>query len=384
MKKIAIIGASYLQVPLIYKAKEMGFETHVFAWKTNDIGEKVADFFYPISIVDKDEILKKCTEIGICGVCSIASDLASITVNYVANNMNLIGNSEKCSFISTNKHAMRETFESKGIPSPKSILVSTADDLQDIDIEYPAIVKPTDRSGCRGITGVNNKQELYKAFEKARNESFEKRVLIEEYIFGDEYSIECISSNGEHQFIASTKKYTTGNPYYVETGHLQPGIENKLLNQSVKEVVFSTLNAVGFKNGASHTELKINDKGIFVIEVGCRMGGDMIGSSLVQLSTGYDFVRNVINVCTGTEFEAFSNMHKGYSGIKYIINRHDFSTFCKIQSDNPQIIVEHSINDITTDIVDESSKRFGYYVIFSNNKQDLIEILESSNYYISN
>ena len=57
MKKIAIIGASYLQLPLIRKAKEMGYETHVFAWKANDVGEKEADVFYPISIVEKEEIL---------------------------------------------------------------------------------------------------------------------------------------------------------------------------------------------------------------------------------------------------------------------------------------------------------------------------------------
>jgi hypothetical protein len=53
-EKLAIIGASYLQLPLIEKAKEMGFETHVFAWKANDVGETAADYFYPISIVEKE------------------------------------------------------------------------------------------------------------------------------------------------------------------------------------------------------------------------------------------------------------------------------------------------------------------------------------------
>ena len=83
-KHLAIIGASYLQLPLIEKAKEMGYTTHVFAWKANDVGEAAADHFYPISIVEKELILKKCREIRICGICSIASDLAAITVNYIA------------------------------------------------------------------------------------------------------------------------------------------------------------------------------------------------------------------------------------------------------------------------------------------------------------
>lgn len=76
---LAIIGASYLQLPLIEKAKEMGYTTHVFAWAANDVGEQAADYFYPISIVKLDEILEKCREIGICGVCTIASDLGIIT-----------------------------------------------------------------------------------------------------------------------------------------------------------------------------------------------------------------------------------------------------------------------------------------------------------------
>ena len=92
MKKLAIIGASYLQLPLILKAKDLGLETHVFAWAAGDVGEEAADHFYPISITEKDLILEECRKIGISGICSIASDLAVLTVNYVAENMGLTGN----------------------------------------------------------------------------------------------------------------------------------------------------------------------------------------------------------------------------------------------------------------------------------------------------
>ena len=90
MKRIAIIGASYLQAPLIQKAKSMGIETHVFAWAAGDIGEDLADYFYPISIQDKERILETCRALNIDGVCSIASDLAAVTVNYVAMKLSLI------------------------------------------------------------------------------------------------------------------------------------------------------------------------------------------------------------------------------------------------------------------------------------------------------
>ena len=82
MKKIVIIGANSFQNPLILKAKEMGYETHVFAWKDGSIGERTADYFYPISIVEKEAILEECRRIQPDAVATIASDLANITVQY--------------------------------------------------------------------------------------------------------------------------------------------------------------------------------------------------------------------------------------------------------------------------------------------------------------
>jgi len=53
MDKLVILGASYLQVPLINKARELGFKAHVFAWEKGAIGKHCADYFYPLSIREK-------------------------------------------------------------------------------------------------------------------------------------------------------------------------------------------------------------------------------------------------------------------------------------------------------------------------------------------
>ena len=57
-EKIVIIGASDFQNPLILKAKEKGYETHVFAWQDGSVGEHTADYFYPVSITEKEKILE--------------------------------------------------------------------------------------------------------------------------------------------------------------------------------------------------------------------------------------------------------------------------------------------------------------------------------------
>ena len=122
---IVIIGANDFQNQLILKAKELGYTTHVFAWQCGDIGERTADCFYPVSIVEKERILEIARAIRPAGVCSIASDLAAITVNYVAEGLGLIGNGMVSAMTATNKHLMRRAFERAGLPSCRSILVDS-------------------------------------------------------------------------------------------------------------------------------------------------------------------------------------------------------------------------------------------------------------------
>lgn len=381
MKKLAIIGASYLQVPLIQKAKDMGIETHVFAWAANDVGEEIADVFYPISIIEKEQILKKCQEIKIDGICSIASDLAAITVNYVAHAMGLVCNSPECAKISTNKHLMRKAFAANGDPSPKSILVSDVKELEGINLQYPVIVKPLDRSGSRGITKLTSPKGIEQAIENAKAEGFEKGALVEEFAEGQEYSIECISWKGEHHFLAMTKKYTTGAPHFIETGHIEPANVSKNMEKKVKAIVFHALDSLKIENGASHTELKIDEEGnIKLIEIGGRMGGDFIGSSLVALSTGFDFVRAVIDVALGKspDFE-YEHINKK-AAVRYIFSKQDIEVYDRLMSSHPEYIVYSEINEVTEETVTDSSNRFGCFVMQAGIEVQLEEYLQEDFY----
>ena len=122
--------------------------------------------------------------------------------------------------------------------------------------------------------------------EFAKAQGFEKDALVEEFAVGQEYSIECISYEGVHYFLAMTKKFTTGAPGFIETGHIEPAPVSENIQEQVKKVVFHALDSLEIRNGASHTELKVASSGrIALIEIGGRMGGDCIGSSLVEVST---------------------------------------------------------------------------------------------------
>lgn len=365
MKDLAIIGASYLQLPLIKKAKEMGYITHVFAWAANDVGEYEADFFYPISIIEKELILEKCLEIGICGICSIASDLAIITVNYVANAMGLNANSMEATVKSTNKHFMRETFMVNGDPSPRSILVDGTTKLATLNLCYPVIVKPVDRSGSRGIYKLDNSVGLEAAVKAAIRESFDKKALIEEFVDGQEYSVEYISYKGHHYFLAMTLKYTTGAPHFIEVGHLEPAPVKDELLKRVKIVVEHALDSLGLTEGASHSELKITyDGSIKIIEIGGRMAGDCIGSHLVHYSTGIDFVKAVIQVACGEKPDLLPDREKESVEVRFIFTEEDKQEFERIRKEQPGMLID--VVDKNFDLIGkttDSSNRAGCYIV---------------------
>ena len=366
MKKLVVIGANDFQNQLILKAKQLGYETHVFAWRDGAVGEKTADYFYPISIVEKEQILEECRKIKPDGVCSIASDLASITVNYVAENLGLMCNSTKYAEIQTNKYAMRKAMTDKGVPCPKFLLAdsNTGFTSELSGFKFPIIVKPTDRSGSRNIMKLESLEGVEQAVREACETSFEHKAIIEEYLYGDEYSMETISYQGKHNFLAVTKKFTTGAPNFIETGHRQPsGLSDEIIEKA-KNTIFTALDALHIKNSAGHSEFRVDEQGnINIIEIGARMGGDCIGSDLVYLSTGNDFVKMVIDVACGNAPEILDEPLSRNAEIRFLFEQKDldeFSEWKKLNSDKFYRVSEFELDNIGK--VTDSSTRIGYYI----------------------
>ena len=376
MQKLGIIGASYLQLPLIRKAKAMGLETHVFAWAAGDVGESEADHFYPISIVERERILEECRRIGIDGICSIASDLAMLTVNYVAQQMGLTSNSMAATEVSTNKSLMRQRFAQMGDPSPRSVRVTPETKLDAIDLAYPLIVKPVDRSGSRGVTKITRPDQLAGAVERAMAQGFEKAAVVEEFAEGIEYSVESLSWQGAHTVLAVTRKYTTGAPGFIETGHIEPaGLDAGTLKR-VEAVTRHALTSLGLTCGASHTEIKIDrDGAIRLIEIGGRMGGDCIGSALVELSTGIDFVRAVIETALGRAPENIKPLFHRAAAVRFILTQDDLNALERVKREAPQMLKEYSVQPFDGRQVTDSSTRFGYFLLHADAPEALVRYM---------
>jgi phosphoribosylaminoimidazole carboxylase (NCAIR synthetase) len=118
MKTLAIIGASYLQRPLVERAKQMGLRTICFSWPEGAVCKEICDVFYPVSITEKEEIARICKDERIDGVCTIASDVAAPTVAYVAEQLGLTGNRYESAVRAHDKHLMRAALVAAGVACP--------------------------------------------------------------------------------------------------------------------------------------------------------------------------------------------------------------------------------------------------------------------------
>ncbi len=367
-KKLAVIGGSYLQLPVVRKAKEMGLEVICFAWRDGAVCADYVDRFYPISIIEKELILERCREEHIDGITTIASDTAVVTVNYVATRMGLTANPDNYTAVTTNKFLMRRCFADNDIPSPRFLRVAQGDHYNLDGMRMPVIVKPTDRSGSRGVEKVLLPERMPDAIKRAQGESFEHTAIVEEFVEGCEVSVEAISFQGQHHILQITDKVTTGAPFFVELEHHQPSSLPADVQQRIRDIVRKALKALHIEFGASHSELKITQEGeIRIIEIGARMGGDFIGSDLVRLSTGYDFLRGVIEVALGEFHEPVLTTHR-YSGVYFLAEetRH-LKAVIERWKDYPSI-VEAAITDDQLRNITCSADRSGYLIYQSDHK----------------
>ena len=323
--RLVILGTNEYQNPLILRAKELGYETHVFGWKTGAIGETTADVYHNVNIMDYETLWEEVQKVNPCGVASIASELAMHPMNFLLRKLGIPCNNLETETIATNKYLMRCAMRDAGVDGPRFTLVEEDFDVTKIsDFEYPLIIKPVDLSSSRGVMKIDSPDELQEAIDYALGWSKTKQAILEEFIEGQEYSGESIAYDGEYKLLVVTEKSTTGAPHFVETGHKQPAELSREMRKKVEETLYKAFASMGIKYGAVPPEFRITKDGrICFMEIGARMGGDCIGSDLVPLSSGYDYMGMVIAIGCGKEPSFEKIREPKEARIKYIITEED-------------------------------------------------------------
>ena len=320
--KLLVIGAGIGQVPIIKKAKAMGVHVSVVTKPGNQPGIELADDVFYQDIYARDEIVKWAKENGITAVVSDQNDLMMPTVAYVAEHLDIPGNSLEQIMAYCNKNIYRDNCDKIGNPVPKHTAVDSADyDFSTFDCPFPWIVKPADSQSSVGVQRINSMDEVKPAVEYALSKSKTHSAILEEFFFGKEIVCEGFISEGEYYLLAfADRKYFELKELLIPSQTCFTSKINKELLNKVVEYEKKMASYIGVKFAIVHSEYLVNEETneIRVVESALRGGGVYISSHLIPLATGIDINEVLLKKALGVEidvakvFESNSNNASGY------------------------------------------------------------------------
>lgn len=207
MKKLLLLGNNCHVDELIKYAKERGAYTIV----TDNLPveqspvKKMADEAWDISVFDYDILEKKCKEENVTAILCGASEVCIKANKELCERLNLpFYANEKAWNITNDKFAFKQACVECGLPVPKDYVLDinfNADDLA--NIEYPVVVKPTDCCSSMGLHICQNEQELIEGYKDAYEKSEAKKVIVEEFVAGEQIGIIYAVLDGQVYFVAS-------------------------------------------------------------------------------------------------------------------------------------------------------------------------------------
>lgn len=289
-KKILILGVGNAQVDAIRYCKSYGHEVHSLSYKPEGAGLKFCDAFELIDIIDKEAVADYCKKNSFDCIYSVGSDIAMPTVGYVAEELGLpFMVDERTAELLSNKLALRNHLNYHNI-SP--IQYMEAGDLSELNSwnTFPAILKPADSQGQRGVYEIISPEDIRKFFKTSISHSLRKRIILEEYVQGKEVSVNAFVYRGKiiYRFI-SDRRVVEDLPGGIVKGHDFPTTMPIKLQEVTYELVNDTILSLGIQNGPVYYQMKYNEKEVKIIEMAGRLDGCHIWR-LIKMNYGVDLL----------------------------------------------------------------------------------------------
>lgn len=386
MKKLLVLAAGILQVPIIKRARELGYYVIAADGNPNAVGLQYADKQICANITDEEEMVSIAKREQIDGVIHPCSEVSMNVMGRIHDEMNLSGVSRKQAVVATNKHLMREAFKKGNAPSPVSILAKSAEDAWNLfcnEFVTNAILKPSRNSGSRGIAKVEHgisQEDFMLLYDRALQESRDNSVLIEQFIEGPEFSVEIIVWDGNVNVLTVTDKKTTEAPHFVELGHNQPSCFPEETVALIKDAAIKGVKALGVDKCACHAEVKIMDGKAYLMEIGARMGGDFISTVLTRLSTGIDMVAAAIDCALNIKPNLTPKASPQGVCIRYFCPKPGkLVGISNIEMlDDPRVYdweIYHSVGDVIPEVT-SSLCRSGHFIVTGDTPQKALILAE--------
>lgn len=307
MDNILVLGAGALQVPLIQTIQARGYNPVVVSLHNDEPGMLIVKDKVVGDFCDEEFTLQIAKDWNVIAVVTDQTDLPVRTIAYVCDHLGLPSIGYKTACLFTDKFLMREKCKEIGV---KTIAYSLVDSLEEakkffINLHHPAILKPINNQGSKGVYKVSSIEELEEKYAEATRYARGQKILIEEFISGQELVIEALALDGKvTNLVCGDTHYFDVKDAFAAKDRIFPSmldeeIVNKALNLNKKIV-----SGFDLSRGLTHGEYIIDGHDVYLIEIAARGGGVYISSDIIPLMTGFNTTSFIIDIATKTTVDA--------------------------------------------------------------------------------
>lgn len=311
-------GIRYL-LPVIRAAHDQGYYVITADYIPDNIAHKYSDEYVNVSIIDKEAVLNVAREKEIDGIMSFGVDPGVVSASYVQTQMGLpsFGPFESVEILQ-NKDKFRAFLTEHGFNVPKARGYSKVEKaLTDAgQWEYPVIVKPTDAAGSKGVTRVDNAEQLKAAVEYAFDKSLSGHIIIEDFIekAGCSSDTDSFSEDGVLKFVsfcAQRFDINAANPY-TPAAYSWPSTFTKEQESYLTSEIQRLIALLGMKTNVYNIETRIGTNGKpYIMELTPRGGGNRL-CEMLRYATGVDMITAMTRYIVGDSVPAIEQ--KPYNG----------------------------------------------------------------------
>lgn len=387
-----ILGGGEFQVPLIKRAKKLGYYVILCDFRDDVEGIALSDKHYLVNTLDSSQLIEVGEKEKPNGVVT-NSEPAFLSMAHAAEKLGLRCMSVDDTKLYKNKFLMREFCHAHGILSPRYKCCKNVEEALDFfnEIQKKCIIKPLDNSASRGVFSVNSEKDIKLHFDQCITASSADNpaIIIEEYITGTEFTIDGIMTPKGHRSLAISEKkhyeYNENVAYQLLFDNKNEYFDYDLLRKENDHLVDLT----GIPFGLTHAEYKYSNGRFFLIEIQARGGGNYIATDIVPFISGIDSYKEQLKWAVGEEVDADYSYEKlssrcavlhffdvpGKGGVVKEIKGLDF-----LDSLSEQVMyhLNFKVGDTIQQTINDST-RIGWYILKSPNRTDLDEMIRTIN-----
>jgi len=304
VRTVLFVGAGRHQRRAILRAKELGLRVAAVDRNPDAPGLREADLARVVDFSDVHAVLRATARLRIDGVLTVSADRAVPVVAAVAEARGLPGIGARTAHLMTHKVAMRRRLAEAGVPQPRFAAVRTLSETRRAaaDVGFPAVLKPADSGGQRGVFRVDSTDDVDRHLYEALAASPTEEAVLEEYVDGTELNGIVVARDGEATLLTlSDRLRPPGIGFGVGWIHVYPPTIPPEQLAEAERVAVHAVHALGLRTGIAFPQLLAAEDGrVVVVECAARVPGGQM-ADLVRWAVGVDLVETQIRMALGDE-----------------------------------------------------------------------------------